>query len=117
LRLDSLELKADGLEAVEDGESDAEDLVRAKRLEVPKNVAHEGRADDDGTFLALNAGASVRAFQSLEGDLILLDTDRAGLAELVRMEGVIDERVVTSRDAFMAVSSACRYGDDANHRS
>ena len=71
----------------------------------------------DGTFLALNAGASVRAFQSLEGDLILLDTDRAGLAELVRMERVIDERVATSRDAFMAVSSACRYGGDPNHRS
>src|SRR5204862_2809493 len=71
----------------------------------------------DGTFLALNAGASVRAFQSLEGDLVLLDTDRAGLAELVRMERVIDERVATSRDAFMAVSSACRYGGDPNHRS
>jgi len=59
----------------------------------------------------------VRRFVPSEGDLILLDTDRAGLAELVRMERVIDERVATSRDAFMAVSSACRYGGDPNHRS
>src|SRR5439155_24817003 len=110
-------LKAEGTEGDEDDESNTVDLVRAKHVEVRNNVAQEGRADDDGTVLGISAGASVRAFQSRVGDLILLDTDRAGLAELVRMEGVIDERVVTSRDAFMAVSSACRYGDDANHRS